>query len=163
MTHARRLLYPGTTGVAGALMLFAVYLGLVSWAESPSHALTQFWQDRWLVLPILTGFGFQVALYTVLKKRLFMPMATPGPSGRLMGASGGTSTVAMVACCAHHVTDVLPVLGLSAAATFLAQYRTTFMGIGLAMNLIGIMFMLGILLRERRRALSRLEAATEAA
>jgi len=68
-----------------------------------------------------------------------------------MGAGGTTSTVAMVACCAHHVTDVLPILGLTAAAAFLAQYRTAFMLVGLGMNLVGIAVMLVILVRERRK------------
>ncbi len=36
----------------------------------------------------------------------------------MMGTSGGTSVTAMVACCLHHVTDVLPILGVSAAAEF---------------------------------------------
>ena len=51
-----------------------------------------------------------------------------------MGTSGGTSVTAMVACCLHHVTDVLPILGLSAAATFLTRYQRPFMLIGLGMN-----------------------------
>jgi uncharacterized membrane protein YidH (DUF202 family) len=59
----------------------------------------------------------------------------------------------MVACCAHHVTDVLPILGLTAAATFLAQYRTAFMLVGLGMTLVGIAVMLVILLKERRKAI----------
>lgn len=67
-----------------------------------------------------------------------------------MGASGGTSATAMVACCIHHVTDVLPILGLSAAASFLTRYQRPFMLIGLAMNMVGIIVMLVILYRERQ-------------
>src|SRR5690606_3700731 len=88
----------------------------------------------------------------VLKKRLFLPVESTGPSGALTGAGGGMSTVAMVACCAHHVTDVLPLLGLTAAAAFLAEYRTVFMLVGLSTTLLGIIVMLIILLRERRKA-----------
>jgi hypothetical protein len=68
----------------------------------------------------------------------------------LAGAGGGTSTVAMVACCAHHVTDVLPLLGLSAAAAFLAEYRIPFMLVGLVTNLIGIGVMVYLIIRQRR-------------
>lgn len=149
----RRILWPLATGIGGAFLLTAVYLGIVSVAESPEHALDLFWQDRWIVIPIILGFGVQVALYTVLKKRLFLPVAATGPSGKLVGAGGTTSTVAMVACCAHHVTDALPVLGLTAAATFLAEYRTLFMLVGLGTTLLGIIVMLFILYKERRRAL----------
>ena len=68
-----------------------------------------------------------------------------------MGTSGGTSATAMVACCIHHVTDVLPILGLSAAAGFLARYQHPFMLLGLAMNLMGIGVMLFVLYRERQK------------
>jgi len=69
--------------------------------------------------------------------------------------------VAMVACCAHHVADVLPILGLTAAALFLAEYRIPFMIAGLGMTLLGIAFMLSILYREWRKALRRLAPAMD--
>jgi hypothetical protein len=56
----------------------------------------------------------------------------------------------MVACCAHHVSDVLPLLSLSAAATFLAEYRLPFMAAGLVINLIGIGVITFLILRQRR-------------
>jgi hypothetical protein len=133
-------------------LLALLYFAIVSLAESPRHALDLFWADRLLVLPILAGFGVQSALYVILKKRLFLPVEQIGPSGPLTGASGGVSAGAMVACCAHHVTDVLPLLGLSAAATFLAEYRLAFMLGGLGTALFGIGVMVRLLWRERRRA-----------
>jgi hypothetical protein len=60
----------------------------------------------------------------------------------------------MAACCAHHVTDVLPVLGLAAASTFLAQSRLTFMIFGLVTTVLGIAVMLFILFRARRKMLN---------
>lgn len=62
----------------------------------------------------------------------------------------------MAACCAHHVSDVLPILGLTAAATFLAKYQTAFMLAGLGANLIGIVVILRILLHARRTAMAAL-------
>ena len=155
-----RKFIPLFVGIAGALLLFAIYFGIVSWAESPGHAIEFFWQDRWLVIPILLGFGVQVGLYSVLKLGLYLPASTDGhdqhPTGKAsaatMGAGGTTSTVAMVACCAHHAADVLPILGLTAAATFLAEYRTAFMVIGLVSNLIGIAVILNTLRKARRHA-----------
>lgn len=72
------------------------------------------------------------------------------------------STVAMVACCAHHVTDVLPILGLTAAATFLADYRIAFMLVGLGTTLLGIFVMVVILWKARRQAQQLLAPAAEA-
>lgn len=162
MRELRRFLLPAAAGLAGSLLLTGLYFAIVSLAESPSHALELFWEDRAIVLPIILGFGVQVALYTVLKKRLFVPVAHTGPSGALTGASGGMSAAAMVACCAHHVADVLPLVGLTAAATFLAEYRIPFMIVGLGTTLGGIVFMSVILLRERRKALRMTLAHAEA-
>jgi hypothetical protein len=152
MSKTRRILLPLGAGLAGTIFLTALYLGLVSWAESPQHAIEFLLQDRWIVVPIILGFGVQTGLYVILKKRLFVPVSNTGPSGVMTGASGATSTIAMAACCAHHVTDVLPILGLTAAAAFLAQYRTTFMLVGLGMTLVGITVTLVILFKERRKA-----------
>ncbi|MDO9122195.1 MAG: hypothetical protein Q7U31_10440, partial [Anaerolineaceae bacterium] len=122
-----------------------------SWAESFNHAFEYFWQDRWIVIPIILGFGIQLALYTIIKFRIFLPIDHVGLSGPGLGVSGTTSTLAIVACCAHHLTDVLPILGLTAAATFLAKYRILFMVAGLGSTLLGIAYMLFILFREKHK------------
>lgn len=161
MTRAKRIGWPLGAGLVGAGMLSLLYFGIVSWAESPRHAVELFWQDRWIIVPIIFGFGVQTSLFVILKKRLFLPVDHTGPGGALTGASGGMSAVAMVACCAHHVSDVLPILGLTVAATFLAEYRTAFMLVGLGTTLLGISVMMGILLKERRQVQRMLEPAVE--
>lgn len=159
MYPSKRVLLPLAASLAGVFLLAGLYFGIVSWAESPQHAAELFWKDRWIVFPIILGFGVQAGLYTILKLRLFIPVATIGPSGPMMGAGGTTSTIAMVACCAHHVADVLPILGLTAAATFLAQYRTAFMLVGLGTTMLGILIMLFILYKERRKAIQMMATA----
>ncbi|MCL4870063.1 MAG: hypothetical protein KJ063_13950 [Anaerolineae bacterium] len=161
MTITKRILWPIGAGLAGAGLLTFIYFGIVSWAESPQHAIDLFWEDRWIVLPIILGFGVQAALYTILKKRLFIPVTHTDPSGALTGVGGGMSAVAMVACCAHHVTDVLPILGLTVAAAFLAEYRIAFMLVGLGSTVLGIVMMLVILFRERRRVVQMLTPTAE--
>jgi hypothetical protein len=141
----RRPVFFGLLGMAGLLLL---YLGLVSLAEGWTHAVELLIEDAWLVGLIMAGFGVQVGLYTYL--RTVIHAAARG-AGALAGAGGTTSTAAMVACCAHHVTDVLPLLGLSAAAAFLAEYRIPFMLAGLVTNLIGIGVISFLILRQRRR------------
>lgn len=162
LSRVRRYLPPAAAGMLGALFLTGLFFAIVSWAESLDHALELFWEDRLIVIPIILGFGVQVALYTVLKMRLYAPVTDTGASGALTGAGGGMSTLAMVACCAHHVTDVLPLVGLTAAATFLAEYRIPFMLVGLGTTILGIAVMLTILVRERRRAFEITYAPSEA-
>jgi Cu+-exporting ATPase len=152
MSQTKRILIPLGAGLAGVFFLTSLYFGFMVWAEGFKVAREVFWSDRWIVIPIATGFGIQAALYAVLKFRLFVPAGSTGPSGALMGASGTTSTAAMLACCAHHVTDVLPILGLTAAATFLGRYRLAFVWAGLGMTLVGILVMLSKLFKERRIA-----------
>ncbi len=149
---ARRLVLPLCAGLLGTLFLATVYLGIVSLAQGWAHALELFWQDKALVIPILLGFGMQVGLYALLKRGLHLPQRMPGGTATT-AAGGGISTVAMVACCAHHTADVLPLVGLSAAAAFLAQWKTPFMIAALLTNVIGIAIMFRIILKERRQAM----------
>jgi copper chaperone CopZ len=133
----------GLVGMAGLMLL---YLGLVSLAEGWHHAVELLLEDAWLVGPIMIGFGVQMGLYGYLRT---IQAAIKG-AGAMASAGGGTSTVAMAACCAHHVTDVLPLLGLSAGAAFLAEYRIPFMVFGLLTNLIGIGVMAFLIIRAKR-------------
>ncbi len=82
-------------------------------------------------------------------RRLLARRAARSAAG-LTVAGTGTSTVAMVACCAHHVTDALPLLGLSGAAIFLNDYRLPLMATGLAVNVLGVLVMLRLVLAQAR-------------
>lgn len=147
----KRILIPLTALLLGSILIASFYIGILTWAQGWDYASSQLIRDRWYVIPIILGFGIQAALYSILRFRLFIPVASTGHAGSMIGASGGTSATAMVACCIHHVTDILPILGLSAAASFLTRYQRPFMLAGLAMNLIGIGVMLFILYRERQK------------
>lgn len=154
-----RYALPVLGGVFGSALLAGVYFTIVSLAESPNHAWTQFQHDALYVVPILLGFGVQTALYVILRWRLYLPEGSLGASGALTGVGGGSSAAAMVACCAHHVTDVLPFLALTAATAFLAEYREAFMLLGLGSTIVGSAYMLRVLLKDRRMVLA---AATKA-
>ena len=58
----------------------------------------------------------------------------------------------MLACCAHHLTDVLPVVGMAGAALFLNTYKTPLLWLGIAMNLGGVAYLLVQVRRTRRMA-----------
>lgn len=147
----KRFFIPLAAFLLGSALIASFYIGILTWAQGWDYASSQFIRDRWYVIPIILGFGIQAALYSILRFRLFIPVTSAGHAGSMIGASGGASATAMVACCIHHVTDVLPILGLSAAASFLTRYQRPFMLIGLAMNLIGIGVMLFVLYRERQK------------
>lgn len=132
------------TGTVAALLL-AVGYGTVVWAASGSwqHLRSQATQDWYLLAPITVGFGVQVALLSELRRRHRL-LASAAVAG---GAGTGASAAGMVACCAHHLADLLPFLGATGAATFLYDYRLPFMLIGLGVNAVGITVMTRRLVR----------------
>lgn len=139
-TRARQrvsALRPIAFGVSAAFTLLALYVGLITLAQGWDHATQQLSIDRWYVGAIMLGFGTQVGLFTWLRSLHRATMAAGG-----VAASTGTSTAAMLACCAHHVAEVLPVLGLSGAAIFLNDYKTELLWLGITMNAAGIGYLL---------------------
>ncbi len=138
-------LVAGATGTAGLVVL---YVALISLAQGPGHAVDQLRADLPFVLAIAIGFGTQVGLFVELRAIHSRQRA----SGALTLASAGAGTAAMLACCAHHLVDVLPLVGLSAATVFLADYRTPLLAISLGMNALGIV-VIGRQLIVARRAM----------
>jgi Cu+-exporting ATPase len=58
----------------------------------------------------------------------------------MVAVSGGTSTAAMISCCAHYLTNVVPVLGATGFIAIVAQYQTELFWVGLAFNVVGIVY-----------------------
>ncbi|MEK7247698.1 MAG: hypothetical protein AAB092_04415, partial [Chloroflexota bacterium] len=106
-----------TAGLLGVAALVALYLVLVTWAQGYGHARELLWNDRYFVGAIAAGFGRQVGLFVYLRRLL--SLRARGSAGAATAAGTGTSTAAMLACCAPHLTDAMPLLGLSGAAIFL--------------------------------------------
>ncbi len=152
----RTWLRPLIFGGLAALGLLAFYLGIITLAQGWGHAIEQLAVDRWYVSAIIAGFGTQVGLYTYLRS-----MHTHAMAGGV-AASTGTSTVAMLACCAHHLTDVFAIVGLSGAAIFLNAYKTPLLWLGIVMNLFGIAYLLWNI-RQQRKSVVNLDYPTRRA
>jgi len=140
----RPVVRPIIFGLLAALGLLTFYLGAITLAQGWGHAIEQLTVDRLFVGAIMAGFGTQVGLYTYLRGMHLH--ATPGG----VAASTGTSTVAMLACCAHHLTEVFAIFGLSGAAIFLNAYKTPLLWLGIVMNLFGIIYLLGKIRQQRQ-------------
>ncbi|MEW6046829.1 MAG: hypothetical protein AB1609_10160 [Bacillota bacterium] len=145
------------SGMAASAGLVAFYLAIVALAQDPAHAFQQFRDDLWFIAPITLGFGTQVALYVYLRR---LHRASRGHVAVTAGSTGVSGT-AMLACCAHHLADVLPVVGLSGAAIFLNDIKTPLALVGLAMNVAGVIYM-GRHVRRMRRTLPSVAASTAA-
>jgi hypothetical protein len=126
---------PTALGLLASVSLLGFYLGTIALVQDWEHAFTQLGEDLPFVAALVAGFGLQVGLYTYL--RLLHAQARRAG----VTASAGAGGVAMLACCAHHVADVLPVLGLSAAAAFLGAYKTPLLWLSVAVNLAGLIYL----------------------
>ena len=141
-------------GVGGAAALLGLYLGLISLAQGAEHAFAQLAADAPFVGLIAAGFGTQISLFAEVR----VVDRRHRAAAAVTAAGTGTSAAAMLACCAHHLVDLLPLLGLSAAAAFLNVNRTPLFLVGIGMNVIGI-FVIARQLRRARRACTLVHAA----
>lgn len=135
MKKRNALLY-GLAGSAGLLLLF---FGVLSIANSPMHAVTQFFSGWYWILALTLGFGTQVGLYVWMQNQF---LGSTGVVGKEIAATGTVSGTSMAACCAHHLSDVLPLLGIGALSLFLNRFQLSFIVVGVFSNLLGIIYML---------------------
>lgn len=122
-------------GALAAAGLALFYVAVVAGASgSWQHLIEQAAEDWYYLVPIVGGFGVQVALVAELRRRHRLDR-TAAAAG---GAGAGASTAGMVACCVHHIADLAPFIGATGAATFLIDYRVPFMLVGIGVNAIGV-------------------------
>ncbi len=130
-------------GILAALAMFGMYVLILTVFQDFSHAMQQAAQDWLWVGLVAAGFGAQIGLYAYL--RMLVHAAQAVGAAVATGAGTGTATLGMVACCAHHLTDVAPLValtgasGLSGAIAFLNEWKYPFIALGLAVNTVGIL------------------------
>lgn len=133
-------------GVLAFAALLGVYFGALALVSGWTFTLSQFSEFWYYIVPLAAGFGFQVALFTRLRR----VVASAKESGSVLAASGTTSTAAMVSCCAHYLANVAPVLGATGLVAFAAQFQVELFWVGLAFNVAGIAYIGSKLLKASR-------------
>lgn len=129
--------------IIGLLSLSSFYyLLLFLVTKDLSHPFQQFMLFQpWMSLLIL-GFSTQMGLYWLMRNGVFFSLRDKSDANLAVGTGTAVSGMAMVACCAHHVIDVLPILGFSAVAIFLTEYQEELLILGVIANFIGMTMML---------------------
>jgi len=122
-------------GAASGLLLSVVFVVVVGWLGGRDHLIRQVRADWWLFAPLALGFAIQVALMVELRRRHRLAAAASSAS---IGGSAGVSGVGMLACCAHHVADLVPLAGATGMATFLTGVQRPAMVAGLLVNGVAI-------------------------
>ena len=123
-------------GTLASAILLGVYFVVLTLVSGWSFAQSQFATFWYFIISLVVGFGIQIALYQYIKGLVHSGQGM----GKVVGVSGTTSTAAMISCCAHYLVNLVPILGVTGLATFVAQYQIKIFWIGLAFNIFGIVF-----------------------
>lgn len=129
---AKSILY----GVLASAILLGIYFAVLTLVSGWNYALGQFGTYWYFITSLAIGFGIQIGLYQYLKALVHGGQGM----GKVVGVSGTTSTAAMISCCAHYLVNLVPILGITGLATFVAQYQIKIFWVGLAFNIFGIAF-----------------------
>lgn len=130
-------------GVIGISSFYFLLLFLVT--KDIYHPINQLSQYQpWMGL-LVVGFGVQMGLFWLMRNGVRFNISERSDANLAAGTSSSVSGLAMVACCAHHATDILPILGLSATAIFLSQYQLQFLIIGVISNVFAIAWMMWLI------------------
>jgi P-type Cu+ transporter len=124
-------------GVIGAFSLLGIYFLILTLVSGWTFALSQFLDFWYFVVSLAAGFGIQIGLYSYLRNAV----RSMDRSGKVVVVSGTTSAAAMISCCAHYLTNILPVVGAAGLVALGAQYQIELFWFGLACNLTGIIYM----------------------
>jgi copper chaperone CopZ len=160
----KQYVVPALAGLLGGLALLGLYLGILALVQSPGHALEQLSHDRVWVGLVALGFGTQIGLYAYL--RLVLDAMKLAGATVVTGAGTGTSTLGMLACCAHHLADLAPLVSvtsvssLSGVIALLAEYKIPFLLFGLGINALGLMLSVRTIRREQAH-LEKMERAAQ--
>ena len=120
-------------GLVASLGLLLFYAAVIVLAQGVGHLGYQLGVDWPWVTAIVIGFGIQVSLLVTLRERQRARAAAAAA-----GTGAGASVVGMLACCAHHLAEIAPIIGVNLVTTFLASYRTAIMAAGILINAFAI-------------------------
>lgn len=121
-------------GATAAALLATFYVTVVGLSAGAQHLADTVARDWYLLAPLVLGFGGQVGILLEVRRRHRRAHAVTA----VTGAGAGTSAVGMVACCAHHLADLVPLVGLSGAATFLTDAQRPLLWAAVAFTAAGV-------------------------
>jgi cation transport ATPase len=156
-------LRPYVIGVAAATGVVAFYLGLNTLTSDWYNARLVFREYGIWIVALAAGLGVQATLFSFYREW------HKGESMRAakcsLATSGGVSTSAMAACCAHYLAVLLPALGLpflSTLAASLVRYQNYFFLTGVVSSVFGIGLMVHMMRRSGMSPLRRLRSYANA-
>ena len=141
-----RLSKSTAAGASAFALLLGIYFTVLALLSGGAYAADQFGDFWHYIVPLAAGFGVQVGLFV----RLRQVLTHAHHAGAVTAASGGTSTIAMLSCCAHYIANVAPTLAATGFITFAAEFQIAFFWVGMLFNIGGIAFVATRLRRATR-------------
>ncbi len=139
---------PYVFGASIGILVILFNISIASLAEgSLENGYQVFLTNGIFVYLIPVAVGIQMGLF-----RYHRNITTGNIAGsEKMGMAGsGTSSVTMVACCMHHISDLLPTVGfILAASSFLIQYKNAIITTGLLVNVAGSIYIARAIIKDR--------------
>lgn len=126
-------------GLLGGGLLLTFYMAVASLLGGFSFAIGNFVELWYWMAPLVAGFGVQTGMFFYIKEEMHKKSTAQA------AASTGVSATSMVACCAHHIADIAPFLGITALSLSLTKYQSTFLLAGIFSNVLGIAYMASLM------------------
>ncbi|MCD4711648.1 MAG: hypothetical protein K8R73_00050 [Clostridiales bacterium] len=128
--------FPVLFSLFGFVFMMAFYFGVVSLFESFEYAIQKFKTSGVLIILLSLGFAYQIFLHA------YMNQVIKRKSNKVITATSGmASGTAMILCCLHHVTDLIPIAGISLFGILSPSFESVWMIVGLSINVIAILFL----------------------
>jgi len=127
-------------GMAASFLLALSYILILTWLNSFAHAVQRFFEIGLWMPAIIIGFGLQIFLFVYMRESARQKNILETGS---VAVSGSASASSMALCCLHHVSDVIPIIGISAATIFISRFEGFFFSLAVVSNTLGSVFLLG--------------------
>ncbi|MCE8428499.1 MAG: hypothetical protein J5U19_08950 [Candidatus Methanoperedens sp.] len=139
---------PYVFGISAGILVILFNISIASLAEgSIEKGYQVFLTNGIFVYLIPFAVGIQMGLFRYHRN---ITAGNIGGSEKMGMAGSATSSLTMVACCLHHVSDLLPAVGfILATSSFLIQYKDAIITIGLLANMIGSAYIARAILKDR--------------
>ncbi len=147
--HIKNLLKnPFVFGAAIGILVVIFNISIASLAEgSLKSGYSTFLSNGIFVYLIPLAVGVQMGLFRYHRN---LTSGNVSGSEKVGMAGSATSSLAMLACCLHHVSDLLPTVGfILATSSFLIEYKDTIIIIGLLANVAGSAYIARAILKDR--------------
>lgn len=139
---------PFVFGAGIGILVILFNISIASLAEgSLEKGYQVFLTNGIFVYLIPLAVGIQMGLFRYHRN---ITTGNIGGSEKMGMAGSATSSLTMVACCLHHVSDLLPAVGfIIAASSFLIRYKDAIIIIGLLANMAGSAYIARAILKDR--------------